>query len=121
MVEFELKPIEKVILHEILKWSLEEFIDRFVKPNSTVQWVDGIVMLRSVFKSQSPKMIEDESNGITHWALVEFAEMREFKSQLVNEKTSSVARVNDVSTNNVYKDFARWLKNDPRWFPSTNV
>jgi len=121
LVEFEFKPIEKVIIHEILKWSLEEFIDRFVKPSSIVQWADGVVMIRSVFKSQSPKMVEDEANGIAHWALVEFAEMKEFKPQLVNEKTNSMARVNDVSTNNVFKDFARWLKNDPGWFPSTDV
>lgn len=121
MVEFEFKPIQKIILHEILKWSLEEFIDRFVKPNSVLQWVDGIVMRRSVYKSMSSKMIEDETNGITHWALVEFAEMKEFTPQLVNEKTNSMALVNNVSTNNVYGDFVRWLKNDPRWFPKTDV
>ncbi len=121
MVDFEFKPIEKVILHEILKWSLEELIDRHVKPNSAVQWVDGIVMVRSGYKSMSPKMVEDEANGIVHWAVVEFAEMEEFKPQLVNEKTNSMARVSDVSTNNVFKDFARWLKSDPRWFPNTGV
>jgi len=119
MVEFEFKPIEKVVVHEILKWTLDEFIARFVKPNSKVQWVNGIVMIRSNYQSMTPKMVDDESNGTVHWALVEFAEMAEFKPQLLNESNNSVASVNDVSNNNVFGDFARWLKDDPKWFPKT--
>ena len=119
MVEFEFKPIEKVVVHEILKWTIDEFTTRFVKPNSILQWVDGILMQRSVFKSQTPKMIDDEVNGIVHWALVEFAEMPDYKDKISNESIGAFAQVNDVSNNNVFKDFARWLKNDPRWFPNT--
>jgi hypothetical protein len=120
MVDFEFKPIQKIIIHEILKWSMEEFIDRFVKPNSIVQWVDGIVMQRSAYASQTPKMIDDEVNGIVHWAMVEFAKMPDYRPKLMNETIGAFAQVNDVSNNNVFKDFARWLKNDQRWFPNTS-
>jgi len=119
MVDFEYKPIQKIILHEVLKWSMDEFIARFVKPNSSVQWADGIVMVRSSYKTSTPQMVDDEVNGIVHWAAVEFAEMPDYKPKLGNEILGAFAQVNDVSNNNVFKDFSRWLKNDPRWFPKT--
>ncbi len=64
-------------------------------------------------------MAEDQVNGIVHWAAVEFAEMSSYKPKLINESVGAFASVNDVSNNNVFKDFARWLKDDPRWFPKT--
>ena len=121
MVEFEYKPFEKVIVHEIIKWELPEFIKRHVKPNTAFQWADGIVMLRGVFKSQTPKMVDDETNGIVHWALIEFAEMTELKQHLINEENGATAKINDVSINNVFTDFVRWLRSDSRWFPNQTI
>jgi len=121
MVEFEFKPIEKVVVHEILKWSMGEVVQRLVKPNSKVQWADGIVFIRSNYQTMTPQMADDAANGIVHWALIEFAEMPEMKPQLINENTSAVASVNDVSNNNVFGDLVRWLRNDPRWFPKNSI
>jgi len=119
MVDFEFNPVKKIIIHEILKWSMEEFIARFVKPNSPLQWVDGIVMQKSTYKTQTTTMIDDELNGVVHWAMVEFAEMADYKPTLGNEIEGEFAPITDVSNNNGFKDFARWLKNDPRWFSSS--
>ncbi len=117
MVEFEFVPIKKVIVHEILKWDLDEFIERYVNPKSSVQWVEGIIMLRTPYAQRTPKMVDDEINGVIHWAAVQFAEMPEFKPQLTNEKTATVGKVNDVSNNSILGEFVRYLKDNPRWFP----
>jgi hypothetical protein len=76
-------------------------------------------MSRSTYAHSTPKMMDDEINGIIHWAGVQFAEMPEFKPQLTNEKTASVGKVIDVSNNNILVEFVRNLKNNSTWFPKT--
>ena len=117
MVEIEFRPIKKVVVHEISKLTMDEFVNRYVKPNSTVLWADGILMVKGSYSTSTPKMMEDGMGGNIHWALIEFVEMPEFKPKLINEITSAVANVNDVSNNNVFGDFVRWLKSDSPWFP----
>lgn len=82
---------------------------------------DGIVMIKGSCKTQTPQLADDEIKGIVHWVLVEFAEMPELKPQLIDENTSAVAKVNDVSNNNVFGEFVRWLKDDSRWFPKNTI
>jgi len=116
MVEIEYKPMTKIIVHEIIKYDFDKFVEaKSKKPGNVVQWADGIVMVRAGFGANSPKMIEEQAEGITHWAVVEYAEMLEYKKTITNDSTGASIMVNDVSTNTALTDFVRWLKNDSPW------
>jgi len=119
MVDIEYRPIQKIIVHEIIKYPLQDFIELKSKnPKALVaQWCDGIVMQRGSYMHPSPQMVDEESKGITHWALIEFAEMPEFKQSLMNEQTQVVIRIIDVSKNTAISDFVRWLMKQKSWFP----
>jgi len=121
MVDIEYRPIQKIIVHEVIKYPLQDFIELKSKNPKTsgAQWCNGIVMQRGSYVNPSPQIMDDESKGIIHWATVEFAEMPEFKQSLMSEQTQAVMRIIDVTKNTAISDFVRWLRNEKIWFPDS--
>ncbi|WP_299291239.1 hypothetical protein [Nitrosopumilus sp.] len=123
MVEIEYKPIQKIVVHEIMKNSMDEFLDNFVRPIPPnvppviARWIDGIVF---IFQSspRSPETTRESLEGTVHWEIVNFTEMNEYMETLVNPRNQSMIKVIDNTSNTAVSDFIRWLKKQPQWFPN---
>ena len=121
MVEIEYKPVEKIVVHEIIKYDLNHFLETFAKPgpNNTqpppARWVDGIIFNPNGFPVQTPEMVNEHLKGTIHWAAVTFAEMDEYKPIVNHPATGIGLPVNDNSNNTAVVSFVTWLKNRPEW------
>ncbi|MBM3896423.1 MAG: hypothetical protein FJ360_01590 [Thaumarchaeota archaeon] len=114
MVEVEYKPIKKIIVHEFIKYDLKQFIELKSSPPQPVRWIDGIVF-QILHYGNSPKLTDDEIEGIVHWAAVEFAEMSEYKPALPTSISTITIPVIDNSSNTAVSDVIRWIKKQPQW------
>lgn len=121
MAEIEYRPIKKIVAHEIMKKSFDEFINLKVKPQNPnviqlpARWIDGIVFTATAFPA-TPELVNEEVAGTIHWAVIEFAEMQDYQQMLTNQNTGSSLMVTDYSSNTAVVDFIRWLKKQPQWF-----
>lgn len=121
MVEIEYSPIKKIVIHEAIKYNLDEFISLKVQPvppdfpAMPLRWIDGIVFEFGP-TPLTPELVNDQAkNGIVHWGIVEWSEMPGFQNNLVNTATGITRRVIDGSSNTAVVDVIRWLKNQPQW------
>lgn len=124
MVEIEYKPIQKIIVHEIMQNSMDEFLDNFVRPVPPnippviARWIDGVVFIFQSYP-RSPETMRESLEGTVHWEIVNFTEMNEYMETLVNPRNQSMIKVIDNSSNTAVSDFIRWLKRQPQWFPNS--
>ncbi|MHB8545920.1 MAG: hypothetical protein ACYDAJ_04065 [Nitrosotalea sp.] len=121
MVEIQYSPIKKIVVHEIIKYNLEDFIKLKAQPAPTglppppLRWIDGIVF---DFASMplTPEMVNEQAhNGVVHWGFIEFTEMPQIQPNLVHPDTGVSRRVIDGSNNTAVQDAIRWLKGQPQW------
>ncbi len=121
MVEIEYKPVAKIVIHEVVKFDFESFVElKSQLAGTLVNWADGIMFHRG-FVPPTEQVIKDQLDGVIHWALVEFAEMKEFKPEVIGKTTKNALRIVDASRNNEIVDFIKWLKKQPKWFPNDGV
>lgn len=127
MVEVKYSPIKEIVVHEVIKHNLQDFIHMKVQPRqpNTVmipfRWIDGIVF---TFGSVIPteKLVNERvEKGIVHWDYIEFAEMPEFNANLVNPDNGATCRVIDGSNNTAVVEVIQWLKTQPQWFPILQI
>jgi len=124
MVDIEYRPIQKIIVHEIIKNTYDEFLDIFAVPQPpnappvSARWIDGVLfMFRGYPPSQ--EILQDNIQGTIHWEIVNFTEKEDFATPLMNPRTNATLQVVDNATNTAVSDFIRWLKRQPQWFPSS--
>jgi len=121
MVEIDYKPVQKIIIHEVVKFDFESFVElKSQLAGTLVNWADGIMFHRG-YVPPTEQVVQDQLNGVIHWALVEFAEMKEFKSEVISTTTKNALRIVNVSRNDEISDFIKWLKKQPKWFPNVGV
>ena len=124
MVDVEYQPVKKIIVHEIIKYTFDEFLNLKVRspnpnlPPISVRWANGVVFTASAYPSTS-ELINQQVQGIVHYANVEFAEMEEYQSILMNQSSGGSVPVVNYSNNTAVTDFIRWLKDQSQWFPKT--
>lgn len=124
MVEIEYKPVQKIIVHEIIKNTYDEFLDNFAIPQppnvppAMARWIDGVLFM---FKGYPPsqEILQDNIQGTIHWELVNFTEKENFETPLMNPRTNGTLEVKDNSANTAVADFIRWLKRQSQWFPNS--
>jgi hypothetical protein len=124
MVEVQYSPTKKIVVHEIIKSELSDFIKMKVQPRlpnmqaMPFRWIDGIVF---TFMSTIPTeqlINEHVRDGVIHWDHIEFAEMPTFQNVLVNTENGATWPVIDGSNNTAVCDVITWLKNQPQWSTS---
>ncbi len=123
MVDIEFQPIQKIVVHEIIKSkSLEDFIKmKAVSTNQTiparpVRWIDGILFDFASVAIMTPELVNEKvHDGVVHWEIVNFVEMPEYVPMLAHPETGTRMDIIDNSNNTAVSDFIRWLKNEPIW------
>lgn len=127
MVDVAYQPIKKIIIHEILKQSLDDFVRMKAQsaPNGMspmpVRWIDGIVFAFNGMPV-TPEMINERvRDGTVHWDFVEFAEMPNYQKALFHPETNVPLPIVDNSNNTAVSDVIRWLKKQRQWSSATDV
>ena len=123
MVDVEYQPIRKIVVHEAIKHSLDEFRRMFAqpKPNAppdAVRWIDGVIFSFSAMQPTPELINERVRDGVIHWDFIIFAEMPDYQDIVTHPETQVQLRVTDNTNNSAIADVIRHFRNDPRFFPS---
>jgi len=118
MVEIEYLPYQKIIIHEIRKLEVQEFLTWVASQveaqkqggTPSVNWVDGIAFLTGEFMS-TPELVSENLKGRIHYAVVFFTETsyQTEKRVMVNGR-DSVVRFTNAETNPNFLALAKFLK-----------
>jgi len=122
MVDVEYQPITKIIVHEAIKHTYDEFVRMFAQaksntPPQAVRWLDGIIFNYSAMPATPELINERVRDGAVHWDFIIFAEMPEYQNIVTHPETQVQLRVIDNSNNSAIADVIRKFKDDTRFFP----
>ena len=114
MVEFEYQPWEKVIVHEVIKWPIEQFLQTrsigvteggIARP---LTWADGFVFDRHVMPP-TPEAIKETLEGRVHWLSLTYAVLEEYQEGFELPRQIKM-QVVDQSYTSIYREMAQWLR-----------
>lgn len=118
MVDVEYKPYDKIIIHELRKLEVQDFLQWVAsqaeaqKQGATpvVHWVDGIAFLTGEFLA-SPEIVSENLKGRIHYAVVFFTEtpFQPERRVTINGR-DSVVRFAKGESNPNFAALARFLK-----------
>jgi len=120
MVEVKYQPYKELILHEIKKMTLQDFLLMVASQveaqkqggMAAVDWVEGIVFVKGDYTPPVPPQVtEDQFNGRIHYPVVFFAETTYEPQKRVTLNGRDVPiKLNKAQDNPVFVDMARFLK-----------
>ena len=114
MVEFEYQPWKKIIVHEVVTFPLQHFLSGASLGVSEggvgrpLMWVDGIIFEIASFQ-ETDDIIKDKLAGIVHWSALSYTPCPQYQTEF---KVAGSIRIPviDVSSNNIFKEMAAWIK-----------
>lgn len=115
MVEVVYEPWKKIVIHEIVRYALDDLVklqSLGVEPGGLgdpLLWVGGIVFSSSTML-ETKDVIKEKLEGAVHWSSVEWALMPEFKDVIVLKETNVKVPIINVSAHPIYKAVSKWLK-----------
>jgi hypothetical protein len=118
LVEIEYLPYQKIIVHEVRKLEVQEFLNWVASQveaqkqggTPSVNWVDGVAFLTGEFMA-TPELVSENLKGRIHYAVVFFTETSYTpeKRVTVNGRDSTV-RFTKGETNPNFVELAKFLK-----------
>jgi hypothetical protein len=115
MVEVVYQPWKKIVVHEIVKYDIDELVklqSLGVEPGGLAEpllWADDVVFSR-VMMFDTEDIIKEKLEGVIHWSSVEWAPMPEFKEVIIIKETNVKIPIINVSNHPIYKTVSNWLK-----------
>jgi hypothetical protein len=114
LTEFEYQPWKKVVIHEIIRYSLQHFISKSSLGVSEggvgrpLMWVDGLVLEIIIFRD-TDDIIKEKLDGTIHYSAVTYAVQEKFQPEF---KVSGNIRIPviDVSSNKIFREMVSWIK-----------
>ena len=120
MVEVKYQPYKELIIHEIKKLTLQDFLLMVAsqveaqKQGATpaVEWVDGIAFVKGDYAAPVPTQVtEDQFKGRIHYPIVIFTETGyEAQKRVTLNGRDVPIRLNKAEDNPVFRDMAKFLK-----------
>jgi len=119
MVEIEYLPYQKIIVHEVRKLEVNEFLQWVASQveaqkqggTPTVNWVDGVAFLAGEFVA-SPELVSENLKGRIHYAVVLFTETSYSPEKRVTVGgREAIVRLNRGDSNPNFIELAKFLKN----------
>ena len=116
MVEFEFQPWKKIIVHEVVKLPLEDFLSRHslgVQEGAIgrpLLWVDGIVFEKGVFRD-TDDIIKEKLAGKVHWSSLNYGILEKYQTEFKVTGNIRIPVMN-VGNNKVFREMATWIKSN---------
>ena len=114
MVKFEYQPWKKIIVHEVVKYSIEFFISQHslgVQSGGIgrpLTWADGVVFDRALFR-ETDDVIKEKLEGRLHYSSIAYGLLKKHQPQFKVEGNIRIPVI-DVSNNKVFKEMVAWIK-----------
>ena len=114
MVEFDYQPWKKIVIHEIVEFSTEYFLDEAARSayeggrSKPVNWANGIIFVTAPLPS-TEDVIREQIKGTIHWGLLHFGRMRKYKAEVKRDR-SVIVPLLDMSSHEVFGPMAEWIK-----------
>jgi len=115
MVEVVYQPWKKIVIHEIVKYTLDDLVklqSLGVEPGGLADallWAGGIVFSSSTM-FETKDVIKEKLEGVVHWSSVEWALMPEYKEVIIIKETNVKIPIINVSAHPIYTAVSEWLK-----------
>ena len=114
MVEFEYRPWNKIVIHEIIKWPLEQFLlTRSIGVQEgglgrPLTWANGIIFDRAVMPP-TPEIIKENLQGIVHWNSLIYGDLEKYQEEFPLPRQVKIKVVNQSHTP-MTRILVKWLK-----------
>ncbi len=120
MVEVKYEPYKELIIHEIRKMTLPNFLLMVASQVEaqkqgampSIDWIDGIVFVKGDYAPPVPPLVtEDQFKGRLHYPMVFFAETSyEPQKRVTLNGRDVLIRLNKADSNPVFVDMVKFLK-----------
>ena len=120
MVEVKYEPYRELILHEVKKLTLPDFLLMVASQveaqrqggTPAVDWIDGIAFVKGEYAPPVPQQVtDDQFKGRLHYPIVFFTETTyETQKRVTLNGRDVTVRLNKVEDNPVFKDMVKFLK-----------
>lgn len=117
MVKVTFKPMEEVIIHDSVHYSLGDLVKLItinVNPGARtapLTWAKGVAFSYILLSPETSEAVaEDLLEGKTHWFSVHWTLMPQYKKEIEVEDTKVTIPVADLSANPLFCDVADALK-----------
>lgn len=114
MVKFEYRPWEKIVVHEITEYKVEDMMNMQIQGISEggtarpLTWSNGI-LFRIGNMQPTEDVIREQIQGTVHWSMLQYARMPKYISSVVRAGKITVPIIN-FSNHIIFKPMALWLK-----------
>jgi len=118
LVKVTFKPWEEVIIHEAIRYSLEDLVKLLsigVPPGgrtSPVLWAKGVIFTLAAMPPATSEIIKEQLEGKIHYAAVQWASMPEYKKEILIEDLNARIPIAYVSASPILCDVAEALKEE---------
>ena len=115
-VEIVIEPYQKMVIHEIVEYRLNDFLDLILIGGQAaggttiplLQWAEGIVFQIQPFNPDSEAVIEEQLKGVIHYAAAHFAIKDRFEPEVRTGR--GTIRLVDTSASANIRNIAQFLK-----------
>jgi len=115
MPTFEYRPWKRIVVHEVLIFSLEEIL-KLAAMNTPMgstakplRWYKGWVVGSEGFPSTSHVIREQIINDTVHWEFALFAPLKEYKAFLTTQEGKVTVPIIDSTDNEITKGLIDWF------------
>jgi hypothetical protein len=116
MTKFQLEPIEKVIVKNLVHDNIENLISECnLKRLREVYWVNGMIIAIPKLIYGGNREYEDMVKGIQYFAKVVFVKYPKYVSSITQKNCVGYIRVLNYGNNNKIKELANWIESQPIW------
>ena len=101
MVQFEYQPWKKVIVHEVIKWPIEQFLltrSRGVPDGAEgrpLSWVNGIVFDYQGMPP-TPEIVKENLHGKIHWSSITYGTLEKFQEEFILPRQVKIRIIDPV-------------------------
>lgn len=116
MVEFEYQPWKKIVVHEVVKLTLEHFLSTHslgVKAGGIgrpLLWADDVIFDKGGFRD-TDDIIREKLEGKVHWTALNYTVLEKHQPEFKVAGNIRIPVIN-VSDNKVFKEMAAWIKSN---------
>lgn len=115
-IEIAVERYQKIVIHEIIEYKLGDLIDLTLLGQQTaggttiplLQWAGGVVFQITPFNPDSEAVIEEQLNGVIHYASVMFAVKEKFENEL--RTPGGTVRLLDASAAETLRELGKYLR-----------
>lgn len=111
------QPYNEVVIKEIVRHSLDEFIQEYINTQGRIIWCNGVIFIMTGFPL-TPDIVKAQIEGKVMWNQLEFAYMPKYTPSLEARPSGARHAVLNGSKNPIFPLVTKWLKEQEAYTPS---